>query len=412
MLYKKAILGLAKRIFKITSSEGCVPLEFNGPAGLYIHIPFCADNCGFCPYNKIIYDRDLAARYPDAVEMEFQLQKLRSFESLYIGGGTPSLDLELLETVLSRLRESISGEIALELHPADATPGNLDRIKHMGVNFVSVGIQSFEDNTLRSMDRKRQDSEISKKAMREVMNCGFDFVDVDLIFDFQLNREKTLADFQTAMDYAPGQISVYPMMRFTGTSYSGTRHNPRLELEILEALKNKAAESGYTRDTLWTFRKKEATHRYSSVSREFFLGLGTSASSFNGREFRTNTFSLGEYFASLEIGRLPAKRVISMKRLTASLYYSFWSLYGGSLNLAKTDRLFGRYNPGLKTILAFAVLFGYLKKKDNRLVPTDKGFSELHEIEEGLTYEFIDRIWSELREDASRDSQSASSSAR
>lgn len=394
------LMDLARKEFKIESLSGRDRLGFDRPAGLYIHIPFCSERCDFCPYNKVKYHREAAAGYPQALERELELQGVKGFSSLYIGGGTPTLDMDLLEDVIDRFSNSIDGELALEVHPADATVEKLERIKGTGIDFVSLGIQSFDDSTLQKMGRKRQSAALSREAIERVVLAGFDFVDVDLIFDFELESERTARDLEIAMDYGPHQISVYPMMRFTGTALAGTKNDPDRELQILEILEERARKRGYSRDTLWTFKKHGESKRYSSVSREFFLGLGTSASSFNGGQFTTNTFSLDEYYRYLDGDRIPVRRAIEMNTFQASLYYSFWALYGGSLDQERLRSLFGEPDIRLSGLLELARKTGYLRQEREKLVPTKKGYRELHMIEEWLTYNFIDVIWTELREEA------------
>lgn len=396
----KLIAKIAAREFQVQSVNEPDCLQFNEPVGLYIHVPFCLDSCGFCPYNKFEHTPALADKYPQALKKEFELQKTKRFNSLYIGGGTPSFDLTLLENVLVEFGPRIKGEIAMEVHPGDATPEKLSRIKAAGVNYVSLGIQSFSDEILKRMDRKRQSGEISLRAIEKVLSAGFDFVDVDLIFDYELNSESNLKDFETALSFGPQQVSVYPMMRFTDTLYQGTKHDPESELEILDLLESAALKNNYVRDTLWTFKKKGESERYSSVSREFFLGLGTSASSFNGKEFRTNTFSLSEYYEILERRKLPCKRTMKLDNFSGSLYYSFWSLYGGKLDLKRLKQLFGNPDFRLRFLIFGALVGGYLKKHNSSLLPTKKGYRKLHIVEEWLTYHFIDSIWTALRKEA------------
>ncbi|HDP77887.1 MAG TPA: radical SAM protein [Mesotoga infera] len=403
------VMELGKRLFRIEEVDGRGPMAFDTPPGLYIHVPFCPDFCGFCPYNKIKYDSKLTGNYLIALKREADLERIGYFSSIYIGGGTPSYDLELLNGIVSHFREMTSGEIALEVHPADASSKRLEKIREIGVNFVSLGIQSFDDYTLNSMGRKRQDSGVSLNSIAETTSAGFDFVDVDLIFDYQLERRRIVEDLKTAISYGPEQVSVYPMMRFTDTAYKSTKNDPEKELDILEELENTALSNGYIRDSLWTFKKVDEGRKYSSVSREFFMGIGTSASSFNGKEFRTNTFSLEEYFSFLDTGKLPVRKTIKMKKFSAILYYSFWALYGGQLDLSRVEELFGRLPLRMGCLLNSATARGYLQREKEIIKPTMSGVRKLHIIEEWLTYNFIDQIWTDLRREARDHSVSSES---
>ncbi|MBN2220422.1 MAG: radical SAM protein [Kosmotogaceae bacterium] len=391
------VMKLGKKLFRIQDVNGSGPMAFVSSPGLYIHVPFCPEFCSFCPYNKIKYDFKLTNRYLAALKRESDLQKNAQFSSIYIGGGTPSYDLDLLKGVVSHFREMTNGEIALEIHPADVSIKRLEEIRETGVNFVSLGIQSFDDFTLNSMGRRRQDSSVSHSSIAKTTSAGFDFVDVDLIFDYQLARRRIVEDLETAISYGPEQISVYPMMRFADTAYKNTENDPEKELEILEELEDVALSKGYTRDSLWTFKKRNEGRKYSSVSREFFMGIGTSASSFNGKEFRTNTFSLDEYFSFVDSGKLPVSKTIKMGKFSAILYYSFWALYGGRLDLRLVEEHFGRLPLRMRYLLHSAIARGYLERAKDVIKPTRIGTRKLHIVEEWLTYSFIDRIWSDLR---------------
>ena len=152
---------------------------FPAPPGLYLHVPFCSSLCPFCPYNKVIYDRDLAKTYMQALDKELgcYTDNLPShFTSLYIGGGTPTLCLEQL----GRLTESIpvNGERAIEVLPTHASPDNLDRLAEMGINYVSLGIQSFDERVLRHL--RRPNTVRENRSALDNVSGRFECTDVDV----------------------------------------------------------------------------------------------------------------------------------------------------------------------------------------------------------------------------------------
>jgi len=116
--------------------------------GLYIHIPFCKQICNFCPYNKILYDKQLANEYTIGLinELRFLKDKFqdKKITSVYVGGGTPSLLKEGLEKVFAYINENFNfhGEIAVELHPSDSDIQTLKFLNNIGVNLISLGLQS------------------------------------------------------------------------------------------------------------------------------------------------------------------------------------------------------------------------------------------------------------------------------
>jgi len=150
MRLAERVMELGKRLFKIEDADGVGPLSFDSSPGLYIHIPFCPEFCSFCPYNKIKYDSKLTSKYLTTLKRESDLQKIAQFSSIYIGGGTPSYDLNLLKGVVSHFREMANGEIALEIHPADVSIKRLEEIRETGVDFVTLS-QSMKVKSMRAV---------------------------------------------------------------------------------------------------------------------------------------------------------------------------------------------------------------------------------------------------------------------
>ena len=167
---------------------GDVVRSFDGPAGAYVHIPFCEWICPFCPYNKVRADDALARRYFAALAAEVDAYVAaheatwgRPFSSLYVGGGTPTLYPGELAAVLDRI--PASGERAIEVLPNHATPDRLDGLARMGFTAVSIGAQSFHDGVLRRL-RRPHDAATSRAAVENALG-RFACVDVDLIVDVE-----------------------------------------------------------------------------------------------------------------------------------------------------------------------------------------------------------------------------------
>jgi coproporphyrinogen III oxidase-like Fe-S oxidoreductase len=123
--------------------------------GIYVHIPFCTTICSFCPYNKVKYNKSLAASYKDALIKEINMigalnKKMNKITSVYFGGGSPALMLEELSDILAALRNNfnIKSNIGIELHPRDVNEETLLKLKSIGFDMVSIGIQSFQEKCL------------------------------------------------------------------------------------------------------------------------------------------------------------------------------------------------------------------------------------------------------------------------
>jgi oxygen-independent coproporphyrinogen-3 oxidase len=156
-------------------------------AGLYLHIPFCRSLCPYCPYNRIAYDPDLAEPYAQAVLAELARyaggeHKIQA-SSLYIGGGTPTTMLNQLGSILEGFHEvfDIMGEVALETTVGDITPDVVTRLRALGVDVLSLGVQSFDDRLLRAIGRTYS-GEAAREAVSVAQAAGFQSLNVDLMF--------------------------------------------------------------------------------------------------------------------------------------------------------------------------------------------------------------------------------------
>ncbi len=187
--------------------------------GIYVHIPFCAVLCPFCPYNKVKYDKYLAALYKDALIKEIntvgnQNKKMNKVTSVYFGGGSPALMLEELFDILTALRANfnIKSNIGIELHPRDINEKTFLNLKNIGFDMVSIGIQSFQKKCLKVLGREYIDG---ADKVKMAAAAGFTTIDVDLIFGIEGQTQKDLEnDFITAFESGATQVSTYPFIDF------------------------------------------------------------------------------------------------------------------------------------------------------------------------------------------------------
>ncbi|MFO7882102.1 MAG: radical SAM protein [Kosmotogaceae bacterium] len=367
--------------------------------GLYIHFPFCKNNCSYCPYLKMKYDEQLVSDYIIWLQRERMLHGTSRFSSLYIGGGSPSNDIRAVRQILQFLASEINGEIAMEVHPDDAQMSNLQRLKELGVNYVSLGIQTL-DPELQNKIGRGISKNINIKALENVMHTDFDVVNVDLILDPQKDFNLLQKDFIDVVKFNPQQVSIYPLMPFTFTGVN-TSNMPDVEISYFEKLDEIAEEAGYTRDMLWTYTNKQNL-RYSSVGREFYLGMGLSASTFTGNYFTTNTFSLGSYIKSIQRKKLPIASLRTFNQFQGALFFVFWKLYINELYLEPLIKYFPEAEQKIRMFLWFLEKTKLVKERDNYYFLTKKGRRELHKMEEWITHNIIDPLWSKLRKTKKR----------
>lgn len=374
-------------------------------AGLYIHVPFCLRLCDFCPYYKIRYDKVLAERYVQALMKELELVKQRysidEVTSVYYGGGTPALIAEELMGINRRIVElfHFKGSFAIELHPENLTPEILSHLTGSDpcrFTKVSVGIQSFDERLLKNLGRNSERNYFRVLGiLAQNEEPLFKTTDIDLIFGIPGQTPQMLTDdFRMAVDAGATQISTYPFIDF---SYAELKHPPvnkRMKKKLLNTLIETANTLGYERDSVWTFKRPD-TEKYSSVTRDFFIGLGPSAVSLTMEKLFINTFSVEEYCRTLEGGRLPAALTLNFSKRSRMVYWVFWSCYERRLDEAVFDDIF---NTPLQSVFGFWLGFfsmaGLLKREHSRSYRlTDKGAYYYHLIEQELTHAYIDETW-------------------
>jgi menaquinone C8-methyltransferase len=379
-------------VSKIMSSFLDVP-------GVYLHIPFCQSICPFCPYNKVILQPDLAKRYFAALETEISsyAQHLKApFTSLYIGGGTPSLCLEALAPLVSAI--PVQGERAIEVLPSHATPECIAQMKQMGINYISLGVQSFNADMLRYLKRPTS-VEHNLRALKNSIG-RFDCVDVDLIFDVSFADEAVfLKDVEFCFMEGVEQISTYPLMRFGFTPFGKAAHNRQKEHDILRKAEQLASSYSYERRAVWTFNHKDSPN-YSSITRPFYLGLGAGSASYTGQSFLVNHFGIDQYIEQVQLERLPVARQLRLPRLVSSAYAIFWQAYTGQINTSQLAHHFGPLSAIFwRTLFEIFARFRWFDKNQGIFKLTPSGRNHYHDLERWVTYRFIEPLWSEMMQE-------------
>jgi oxygen-independent coproporphyrinogen-3 oxidase len=192
-------------------------------AGLYIHIPFCLSKCGYCSFYSI-KSLNLIPEFIKAlnIEIKFYGKLFKSFDTVYLGGGTPSLlSIEQLETIFKTINKSYNidphAEITIEVNPGDVSLEYFQALRSLGVNRLNIGIQSFDDNILKFLGRRHNSAE-AVSAINDSMKAGFDNIGIDLIYGVHGQKislwKKTI---QQALYYAPEHISCYQLSLENGT---------------------------------------------------------------------------------------------------------------------------------------------------------------------------------------------------
>lgn len=380
-----------------------LPFEDCEGLGLYVHIPFCRSVCNFCPYCKTVYDEQLCGRYVDALIREIHMvggSRRKQVTSLYFGGGTPALAAGRMAEIIGAVREHfiIAEGIGAELHPDDVSIPLLRTLKQAGITKISVGIQSFQRKYQALLGRRPIDLSAMSAALRAV---PFETVSMDFIFALP---EQTFGDLRSDIDLAfasgANHVAIYPFIDFTFTS-SKVRAMPGKEKrKLLERITGYCLERGCIRTSIWTFASR-AEARYSSMTRDNFLGFGCSAATLLREQFKINTFSVEEYCRCVESGRLPTSLTLRFTLRERMVYYLFWTAYSTRVDEREFERFFGvplKKMYGLE--LYAARLLGLAAYRDGVWQMTLKGAFFYHYYENYYTLSYIDRMWGIMRREA------------
>ena len=373
--------------------------------GLYVHIPFCKSICNFCPYCKVRYEKALCERYIDALLREIhmvgsQCEGRKKVTSLYFGGGTPALAADRLKQIIDACEEhfEITEGIGLELHPDNVNVPTLQTLKAAGVTKLSIGIQSFQKKYQSVLGRKTVDASAMAAALAAV---PFETVSMDFIFALpEQTFEDLKQDIDTAFAIGANHIAIYPFIDFTFTQ-STVKALPKGEKrQLLDAVTTYCLEQGYSRSSIWTF-SSEPQAKYSSMTRDNFLGFGCSATTLLKDQFKINTFSVDAYCQRLDAGKLPTSLTIRFTRRQRMVYYLFWTAYSTQVDEKDFERFFG---VPLKKMYGFelwlAKLLGFATEEKGVYRMTLKGAFYYHYYENFYTLSYIDKMWGLMRKEA------------
>jgi oxygen-independent coproporphyrinogen-3 oxidase len=300
--------------------------------GLYIHIPFCIRKCAYCGFYSVT-DRTRIPDYRSALRREMDLYRgwTASFDTLYLGGGTPSVlpagDLEgLIADIRAAFTIASDAEITVEVNPGDITAGLLTAIRRAGVNRINLGVQSFDDGILAFLGR-RHDREQAVTAMAAVRNAGIDHIGIDLICGVPgQGMAPWLATLRETVTLNPDHISCYQLTPEAGTPLAERYGRGEIAFpgETLQAdffcnTSEFLQDNGYIHYEVSNFSRpgRESRHNRKYWNHVPYLGLGPAAHSFSGRERRWTRSDLDAYIDDLESGREPveSREILSDEQL-------------------------------------------------------------------------------------------------
>ncbi len=277
-------------------------------AGLYVHIPFCKKRCLYCDFfSTTLLER--RKEYVEAVLKEIAERKneVEEIKTIYLGGGTPStLDAADIRRILEAVGTDKAVEITMELNPGDATQEYLQAIRKAGINRLSIGIQSFQDDLLQLIGRRHNAAQ-AIEAVKMAQEAGFNNISIDLMYALPTqSMSQWKADIETALELKIQHISCYGLMYEEGTALTKRVEAGELtaidedeENAMYDYLCKRLKEAGFVHYEVSNFAIPgyEAKHNSRYWDGTPYVGIGAGAHSYVGNIRSWNKDDLEAYLS-------------------------------------------------------------------------------------------------------------------
>ena len=360
-------------------------------AGIYIHIPFCKSRCRYCDFFSTTH-LEKQQQYVEALLAEWQDRQHELSEpihTLYIGGGTPST---LDSTALDRILQTILGnttsdhrpqEITMEANPGDITLEKAQAWRAMGINRLSIGIQSFDDQLLTLIGR-RHTAEQARQAVAYAQAAGFDNISIDLMYALpDQTMQQWQSDVAQALQLGVQHISTYGLIYEDGTVLTTLLEHgvieavdEDLEMQMYDYLVERLVANGFLHYEVSNFalENRHSRHNSSYWNDTPYLGLGAGAHSYNGQQRQWNIADLDAYIEQAMAHNLRPE----IETLTPEQHHTEQVMLGlrTSQGVAKDHINLSKALPYLQQ--------GLLVENGNRIVATTQGYHILNRIIEDL----------------------------
>ena len=366
------------------------------PLALYIHYPWCVKKCPYCDFNShegSIHNGYIKALLKD-LDDDLKFIQNRKIHSIFIGGGTPSLmsiedAYELFDGLNERLSISKNIEITLEANPGTFEVEKFSEFRKVGINRLSVGVQSFKENQLKFLGRIHSGGD-ALRAISEAKQVGFDNLNIDLMYGLKDQTiDMCLEDVMQAIELKPSHISFYQLTLEPNTLFA--KYPPKLPIDekIWDMGEQGAAllnQNGFRQYEVSAYSERPSEHNINYWKFGDYIGIGAGAHGKitdveSQQIFRTlKPKSPKEYLSKLQTGaNIPTKKEVD----NVAFEFMLNSLrlkdgFSSSLFESRTGLLI----KSLSSELGRAENLGLLENKNNWIKPTSKGFNFLNELQE------------------------------
>ncbi len=360
-------------------------------AGVYIHIPYCKKLCFYCDFYHVITPED-KSRYIDALLKEISLRHeylgTDSVSTIYIGGGTPSvLSVNEVSVIINEIHRSFTVdnqcEITIELNPDDITLKYMNGLKDLGINRISLGIQSWHDSDLKLLNR-RHDAHTAEEALKNIFHAGFENITIDLIYGIP---GMSIADWKDNLDktflFDIKHLSAYHLTIEKGTVFGKMLAKGQIQeideeqsVSLFNLLIEKAEEAGFIHYEISNFGKPGffSLHNSNYWKQVKYAGFGPSAHSFNGYSRQWNLSDVRSYMKYINSGKaFFEKEELDIKtRFNEYIMTSFRTMWG--IDLDYVEKVFEK--EGYDYVINLSgkfISYGLMKREKNSLVLSNQG---------------------------------------
>lgn len=319
---------------------------------IYIHIPFCNKKCEYCDFCTFVRMEKEYRRYVDYLIKEIRMYPKLKYDTIYFGGGTPSvLPVEMIREIMDELDWTGNAEITLELNPTDMTLGKLEEIRKIGINRLSIGIQSFQNHVLKFIGRQHS-SDDAVNVYKMAREAGFENITVDLMFGIpNQSIEDLQKDLEILKELKPENVSIYSLIWEEGTVFWSklqkgilSEIDQDVEAQMYEMIIEFFNENGYCHYEISNFaridgnfegnisinenfksqklenkfleniedfemiekrQKNGGRHNLKYWRNKKFIGVGMSAAAYYGENRHSNVRTFNKYYKFLDSEKLP-----------------------------------------------------------------------------------------------------------
>jgi oxygen-independent coproporphyrinogen III oxidase len=370
--------------------------------GIYLHIPFCHQACYYCDFHfstnlSLLDDMSKAI----AEELVMQRSYLREpVQSVYFGGGTPSvLTPDTIERLLALIRDhyrlEADLEVTLEANPEDLTPAYLRAIRSAGINRLSIGIQSFHDETLKLLNRNHT-SVGAIQCVGDAREAGFGNISLDLIYAIPGREAHWKSDLDTALSMNPEHLSAYSLTIEEKTVFGKwqargkfSAANEDVSASEFDLLIDTMEGAGYEQYEISNFAKPGFYSRHNSSywKQISYLGVGPSAHSYNIRSRQFNIANNHLYLKNIREGKIPStlEELTREDQINDYLLTTLRTMWGSDLSKLKNEYQFDL--SGIRRDYIERLLNdGHAMIEGNHLILTRKGKFLADKISSDLFY--------------------------